>query len=77
LAAATGDLSSLTCPAFLLNGVSLLEYSQHWCDHPDLLYNISEKPKGSPGFQWLMVERMLACTAWFLSTLYGSFSIKN
>ncbi|KAJ3330480.1 Oxysterol binding protein [Kappamyces sp. JEL0680] len=67
LASATGDLSNMTCPAFLLNGYSLLEYSQHWGDHPDLLYDISN-PKYTDEN-----ERMLACTRWFLSTLYGSF----
>ena len=73
LRAATGDLSSLTCPAFLLNGASLLEYSQvkveftkHWMDHPDLLYNIKSSNPGS-------CERMVACVAWYISTLYGSY----
>jgi hypothetical protein len=43
LATATGDLSKLTCPSFLLNGFSMLEYSMHWCDFPDLLFDISKK----------------------------------
>lgn len=42
LASATGDLSQLTCPSFLLNGYSLLEYSLHWCDHPQVLFDISK-----------------------------------
>jgi hypothetical protein len=42
LATFTGDLSSLTCPAFLLSGCSLLEYSSHWGDHPDLLEEIGK-----------------------------------
>jgi hypothetical protein len=50
LASFTGDLSQMTCPAFLLNGCSLLEYSQHWGDHPDLLYDITNpKHKTSNG----------------------------
>jgi hypothetical protein len=43
LASATGDLSKLTCPSFLLNGFSMLEYSLHWCDFPNLLFDISNK----------------------------------
>ncbi|ORZ30340.1 hypothetical protein BCR44DRAFT_95178 [Catenaria anguillulae PL171] len=61
----TGDLSQLTCPAFLLSGVSLLEYSAHWADHPDLFYAIAAHTDP--------VDRMVAVARWFISTLYGSF----
>ncbi|ORX94447.1 Oxysterol-binding protein [Basidiobolus meristosporus CBS 931.73] len=61
----TGDLSALTCPSFMLNGVSLLEYSTYWGDHPQLLAAIA-KPE-SPE------ERMIAVARWFISTLYGSY----
>jgi hypothetical protein len=54
----------MTCPAFLLNGYSLLDYSLHWLDHPDLLYEIST----TTGH-----EQLIAVTRWFLSTLYGSY----
>ncbi|KAF8934152.1 glycerol ethanol, ferric requiring protein [Haplosporangium gracile] len=66
LATFSGDLSSLTCPSFLLSSVSLLEYSQYWGDHPKLFASISagETPE----------ERLLNCTRWFISTLYGSYS---
>ena len=66
LTTATGDLSRMTAPAFLLNGFSLLEYSQHWGDHPDLLFDISNA-------SYSKEQRMLAATRWFISTLFGSF----
>ncbi|CEJ04459.1 hypothetical protein RMCBS344292_18420 [Rhizopus microsporus] len=44
----TGDLSSLTCPAFFLNGLSLLEYGTYWGDHPALFQAVSQaqSPEG-------------------------------
>lgn len=66
LGSATGDLSQLTAPAFLLNGTSLLEYSTHWADFPALLYAVNT-PKSSEA------ERMAAVSRWFMSTLYGSY----
>ncbi|KAK9694241.1 Oxysterol-binding protein 4 [Basidiobolus ranarum] len=65
LASFTGDLSALTCPSFLLNGVSLLEYSTYWGDHPELVAAISEPEDPA--------ERMVAVARWFISTLYGSY----
>ncbi|KAL7752102.1 Oxysterol-binding protein 4 [Sorochytrium milnesiophthora] len=47
LASFTGDLSQLTCPAFLLSGTSLLEYSQHWADHPKLFSAIAALRPGA------------------------------
>ncbi|KAF9082253.1 glycerol ethanol, ferric requiring protein [Mortierella sp. GBA35] len=69
LASFSGDLSSLTCPSFLLSSVSLLEYSQYWGDHPKLFASISkgETPE----------ERLLNTTRWFISTLYGSYSSRS
>ncbi|KAF9317082.1 glycerol ethanol, ferric requiring protein [Podila horticola] len=70
LASFSGDLSSLTCPSFLLSSVSLLEYRhvfvQYWGDHPELFASISkgETPE----------DRLLSATRWFISTLYGSYS---
>lgn len=44
----TGDLSSLTCPAFFLNGLSLLEYGTYWGDHPSTFtaINDAKTPEG-------------------------------
>ncbi|KAG0229460.1 glycerol ethanol, ferric requiring protein [Mortierella sp. GBA43] len=67
LASFTGDLSALTCPSFLLSSVSLLD--QYWGDHPKLFASISagETPE----------DRLLNCTRWFISTLYGSYSSRS
>ncbi|KAF8985691.1 Oxysterol binding protein [Entomortierella lignicola] len=69
LAQFSGDLSSLTCPSFLLSSVSLLEYSQYWGDHPKLFASI---PKGETP-----EERLLNATRWFISTLYGSYTSRS
>ncbi|KAJ1914211.1 Oxysterol-binding protein 4 [Mycoemilia scoparia] len=61
----TGDLSSMTCPSFLINGISLLEYSVHWCDFPGALSAIAKETDPA--------ERMKRVSAWFVSTLYGSY----
>ncbi|KAI8089406.1 uncharacterized protein BX664DRAFT_297090 [Halteromyces radiatus] len=62
----TGDLSSLTCPAFFLNGLSLLEYGTYWGDHPSCFTAISQSADPQ--------ERMLAVVRWFMSTLWGSYA---
>ncbi|CAG8554581.1 13787_t:CDS:2 [Dentiscutata heterogama] len=65
----TGDIYSLTCPSFLLSGVSTLEYGQYWADYPELFASIS-KPTDE-------AERALAVLKWFVSTLYGSFASRK
>ncbi|KAI9486075.1 MAG: hypothetical protein EXX96DRAFT_547605 [Benjaminiella poitrasii] len=62
----TGDLSSLTCPAFFLNGLSLLEYGTYWGDHPTCFSAVTESNDAK--------ERMIAVTRWFMSTLWGSYA---
>lgn len=37
-----GDLSKLTCPAIMLSGVSILEYSAHYMDHPEYFADITK-----------------------------------
>ncbi|KAI1313372.1 glycerol ethanol, ferric requiring protein [Mortierella claussenii] len=69
LASFSGDLSALTCPSFLLSSVSLLEYSQYWGDHPKLFASISAGATPE--------DRLLNCTRWFISTLYGSYSSRS
>ncbi|KAI9020715.1 hypothetical protein CLU79DRAFT_755165 [Phycomyces nitens] len=66
LASFTGDLSSLTCPSFLLAPISLLEYSSFWVDQPALLSSIGvhDNPE----------DRFYAAIKWFISALNGSFS---
>ncbi|KAJ2612825.1 Oxysterol-binding protein 4 [Coemansia sp. RSA 1804] len=62
----TGDLSALTCPSFLLNGISLLEYGAHWNDYPHVLAEITKAKDPE--------ERMRRVARWFVSTLYGSYN---
>ncbi|KAF9087478.1 glycerol ethanol, ferric requiring protein [Mortierella sp. AM989] len=69
LAQFSGDLSSLTCPSFLLSSVSLLEYSQYWGDHPKLFASISKGETAE--------DRLLNVTRWFISTLYGSYTSRS
>ncbi|KAF8923606.1 hypothetical protein EDD21DRAFT_367516 [Dissophora ornata] len=69
LAQFSGDLSSLTCPSFLLSSTSLLEYSQYWGDHPKLFASISKGKTPE--------ERLLNATRWFISTLYGSYTSRS
>ncbi|KAI8997706.1 hypothetical protein BDB01DRAFT_772046 [Pilobolus umbonatus] len=66
LASFTGDLSSLTCPSFLLAPASLLEYSSYWADQPSLLCDIGKSSDPE--------ERFFAAFKWFISSLNGSFS---
>ncbi|KAI9321718.1 hypothetical protein BX666DRAFT_1904919 [Dichotomocladium elegans] len=66
LASFTGDLSSLTCPSFLLAPISLLEYSAFWADQPALLTDIPKADSAE--------ERFYAAIKWFISSLNGSFS---
>lgn len=80
LATASTDLHQLTCPAVMLNGVSLLEYGKHWGDHPELFAKISEgkSPQGFAPFnssvEYLFsIERLVSVIRWYMSTLYGSY----
>ncbi|KAI7888520.1 uncharacterized protein EV154DRAFT_517289 [Mucor mucedo] len=66
LASFTGDLSSLTCPSFLLAPISLLEYSSFWADQPELLSSVGKSDNAE--------ERFYAAIKWFISSLNGSFS---
>ena len=61
----TGDLSSITSPAFLLNGMSMTEYSAYYMDYPHIFKAINcEDP----------TERMINVVKWFISQLYGSYA---
>ncbi|KAG1048500.1 hypothetical protein G6F45_004115 [Rhizopus arrhizus] len=66
LASFSGDLSSLTCPAFLLAPVSLIEYSEYWTQQPDLFTDITTSDDE--------VERMTAFVKWFISSLNASYA---
>ncbi|KAI9025312.1 hypothetical protein CLU79DRAFT_790218 [Phycomyces nitens] len=66
LASFSGDLSSLTCPAFLLAPVSLIEYSEYWTQQPELFAAIPQADDE--------LKRMLAFIKWFISSLNASYS---
>jgi hypothetical protein len=63
------DIWRLSAPAALLNGVSLLEYSQYYGDHPDLLAGITIPASAR--------DRMIACVKWYISTLFGSYGSRS
>jgi hypothetical protein len=65
----SGDLSSLTAPPFILSGVSLVEYSSYWAEHPSLFAAPSEEKDPA--------KRALLVLKWFLSTLKQQYSSRN
>ncbi|KAI8879972.1 Oxysterol-binding protein [Backusella circina FSU 941] len=65
LASFTGDLSSVTCPAFLLAPESLIEYSEYWAAQPEIFTAIPQ-PEDP-------VERLLAFIKWFISYLNAAY----
>lgn len=78
------DLHQLTCPAIMLNGISLLEYGIHWAEYPQVLAEISKStdPKGtatpiSSPLPSLLLERAIAVCRWFISCLYGSYASRS
>lgn len=76
------DLHQLNCPSIILNGISLLEYSIYWADHPNLLFDIIkeneniDKQKNQSPIDPSMT-RILKITRWFLSTLWDSYRSRN
>ncbi|KAF2426249.1 Oxysterol-binding protein [Tothia fuscella] len=65
----SGDLSSLTAPPFILSGVSLVEYSSYWAEHPSLFV--------APAKEKDPAKRALAVLTWFISTLKQQYSSRN
>ncbi|KAJ5126086.1 hypothetical protein N7448_005396 [Penicillium atrosanguineum] len=56
-----GDISTLTAPPFLLSSTSLIEYSAHWAEHPEVFIAPSKEPNPE--------KRALLVLKWFLTTL--------
>ncbi|KAG0673735.1 Oxysterol binding protein [Pichia californica] len=75
IASYNGDLSSLTAPPFILSPTSLVEYSQYWSEHVDLLLepNFIKKIDNEP----IELTRMIAVTKWFISTLKSQYCSRN
>jgi hypothetical protein len=65
----SGDLSSLTAPPFILSGVSLVEYSSYWAEHPSIFV--------APAKEKDPAKRALLVLKWFLSTLKQQYSSRS
>eukprot|EP00834_Sanchytrium_tribonematis_P003491 NODE_135_length_16508_cov_1.365897.p12 type:complete len:186 gc:universal NODE_135_length_16508_cov_1.365897:7932-7375(-) len=64
----TGDLSSITSPAFMLNGLSMTEYSSYYLDHPKYYKSMNcNDPE----------ERLVNVARWFISQLFGSYASRG
>lgn len=79
IASYNGDLSSLTAPPFILSPTSLVEYSQYWGEHPDLLLEPSFYPVGDSKEEKdaMAIKRIIAVTKWFISTLRSQYCSRN
>lgn len=79
IASFNGDLSSLTAPPFILSPTSLVEYSQYWGEHPDLLLepNFLGTGESHDEKQVLAEKRIIAVTRWFISTLRSQYCSRN
>ncbi|ONH66154.1 Protein KES1 [Cyberlindnera fabianii] len=81
IASYNGDLSSLTAPPFILSPTSLVEYSQFWGEHPDLLiapnFIGDAKSYDGPDADEIAQERIIAVTKWFISTLRSQYCSRN
>lgn len=64
---ASGDLSSLSAPSFILSPVSLSEFPSYWGE-PTAQFNAIALEGKTPE------ERQILVTKWFLSTLAGQFT---
>ncbi|KAM9902075.1 hypothetical protein OXX79_004156 [Metschnikowia pulcherrima] len=79
IASYNGDLSSLTAPPFILSPTSLVEYSQYWGEHPDLLLepNFITSGDNKQEQDAMAVKRIIAVTKWFISTLRSQYCSRN
>lgn len=75
IASYNGDLSSLTAPPFILSPTSLSEYSQYWGERHDLL--IAPTFIDSGDLRKDHLERIIAVTKWFISTLRSQYCSRN
>jgi hypothetical protein len=63
------DLYTISSPAIMCSGISVLEYCAHYGDHPEILAAI---PKAAAP-----VDRMLAVVQWYISGLFGSYASRS
>jgi len=69
MASFSGDLSTMTAPPFILSGVSLVEYSSYWAEHPSVFV--------APAKEKDPAKRALLVLKWFLSTLKQQYSSRS
>ncbi|KAK6465327.1 hypothetical protein DFJ63DRAFT_282652 [Scheffersomyces coipomensis] len=81
LATFNGDLYSLTAPPFILAPISLIEYSQYWSEHPELLVAANHLKPAEDAVQdeidLLTLQRQLAVTKWFIATLRSQYCSRS
>lgn len=77
IASFNGDLYTLTAPPFILSPVSLVEYSQFWSEHPDLLVAPNFIGTKDTNSEDVLIQRQVAVTKWFLSTLRSQYASRN
>lgn len=77
IASYNGDLSSLTAPPFILSPTSLVEYSQYWSEHVDLLLEPNFIKQDESSKDPVELSRMIAVTKWFISTLKSQYCSRN
>lgn len=79
IASYNGDLSSLTAPPFILSPTSLVEYSQYWAEHPDLLVEPAQLTLAGTKDQndAMAVKRMIAVVRWFVLTLRSQYCLRS
>lgn len=76
-----GDLSSLTAPPFILSPTSLVEFSQYWSEHPDLLIDpislSTDEDASAVEKEAMALKRMISVTRWFILTLRSQYCSRN
>ncbi|GMM34263.1 oxysterol-binding protein [Saccharomycopsis crataegensis] len=77
IASFNGDLYTLTAPPFILSPVSLVEYSQFWCEHPELFLAPNFIGGKDAKDESTLLERQIAVTKWFIATLRSQYASRN
>ncbi|CAI8508323.1 unnamed protein product [Pichia kudriavzevii] len=75
IASYNGDISSLTAPPFILSPTSLVEYSQYWSEHVDLL--LEPNFVTARGDEPIELTRAIGVLRWFISTLKSQYCSRN
>lgn len=77
----SGDLLTLTAPPFILSPTLLVEFSQYWGEHNELLVApvaLASNPDASAVERdALALQRIIAVTRWFILTLRSQYCSRN